>query len=181
MRKAWRKRKREQAAAAANAQYMATTTTWNPRSSLSSESDFERRESNASFVSSDYSHRGSVVYAGGYGGWDGGSSRPGTSSSVASSTDGRFPMSAYATGMINPAPAIRRPSVPNQIGIPSHQSFKVDNTAPQPLINSAGSYTHPSQRLSTSSASSSSFPFQSLTSPMPMMSNSQGGPFAFQR
>jgi hypothetical protein len=177
MRKAWRKKKREQAAAAANVQYMATTTTWNPRGSMSSGSEYERRESDASFVSgntSDYSsHRGSVSYASGYT-W-GDSSRPTTSSSVASSDERFVPLgNAYATGMINPAPAVRRPSAPSHMPIaPNMQGFKVDDTL-TPTAQNPYSHARPS-------SSHDQFSFQTLTSPMPMMAGPQAGQFAFQR
>jgi len=190
MRKQWRKKKRDQAAAAANAQYMATTHTWNPRQSISSsESEFDRRDSSTSnfSIGSDYnsSHRGSVVYGGGaYQTWTGGSSRPTTGSSVTSSTDGRFVSippahGAYAHGMINPSPAVRRPSAPGHMAIPPQaQMFRTDD---QPTPTQQNPYPRPPGSANANHAGQ--FPFQSLTTPMPMMAGSAGQPgqFAFQR
>jgi hypothetical protein len=200
MRKAWRKKKRDQAAAAANAQYMATTTTWNPRQSISSESDFDRRDSAVSSysVGTDYSsHRGSMVYSsGGYPAWHD-SSRPTTSSSVASSADGRFPIQGvqggYAHGMINTAPASRRPSAPTHMPMSSSNGFRLDgqptptqqNPFPYPGHMMQPSHSGHQQHQAPRSASQGQMGFGSLTAPMPvpMMAGGsvQGSQFAFQR
>jgi hypothetical protein len=122
------------------------------------------------------------VYGGGYQSWGGDSSRPTTGSSVASSTDGRFvpiPPShgAYAHGMINPSPAVRRPSAPGHMAIPPQtQAFRPEDHATPTQQNP---YPRPG-----SANPVAQFPFQSLTTPMPMMAGSatgQGGQFAFQR
>ena len=202
MRKAWRKKKRDQAAAAANAQYMATTTTWNPRQSISSsESDYDRRDSNVSAYSAgtaDYSsHRGSLVYSsGGYPAWHD-SSRPTTSSSVTSSADGRFPVSVqggYAHGMIGTVPAVRRPSAPNQMPMPSPNGFRFDdhptptqqNPFPHPGHPMHQTHpSHPHQHQAQRPMSQGQMAFGSLTAPMPMPmmagGGMQGSQFAFQR
>jgi len=201
MRKAWRKKKRDQAAASANAQYMATTTTWNPRQSISSsESDYDRRDSNVSAysVGTDYSsHRGSLVYSsGGYPPWHE-SSRPTTSSSVSSSADGRFPIQGvqggYAHGMINTAPAARRPSASGHMPMPASNGFRLEdhptptqqNPFPHPghgmHQGHPGHQQHPAQR----SAVQGQLGFGSLMAPMPMpmmaAGGIQGSQFAFQR
>lgn len=135
MRKQWRKRKREQAAAAANSQFTTggTNAQWGrPSIGSSSDSDFDaRRDSNASAFSSNSEYsRTSLVYAPGYS-WNGPAgpggpsssgegSRPNTSSSIASSADGRFPLASSTTYQMGPVP-LRRPSVPGHLQMsPAH-------------------------------------------------------------
>jgi len=196
MRKAWRKKKRDQAAVAANAQYMATTSTWNPRQSISSsESDYDRRDSaiSAYSVGTDYSsHRGSLVYSsGGYPGWHD-SSRPTTSSSVTSSADGRFPIGVqggYAHGMINTAPAQRRPSVPTHMSMPAANGYEHSMPPQQNSFPHPGHAMHPAHHYPAQQAqrpmSQGQLAFGSLTTPMPMPMMAGGGvpgtQFAFQR
>lgn len=169
MRKAWRKKKRDQTvAASASGQYPA----WQRESGDSSSgSDFERRPSTASM-----SERGSVSYPNAYG-YD---SRPTTSSSIASSAHGRsyFP-SQYSHHMLNAVPAaVRRPSAPGQIPMP--QQF------PQAFRPADGDHLTPTQQNPFPAIPRQAFPFQSLTSPMPVPmpagGNQQfGAQFAFQR
>ena len=177
MRRAWRKKKREQQAAAANAQYMAQTQTWNNRLSLtSSESEFDRRESHDSsiFGSSDMgSQRGTITsfpFS-----WD---SRPSTASSVDSTSDGRFgAISAYATDMINPAPALRRPSAPTHVPIPmTVPSFKMESLSSSTPTNGHHASISPFDVRPGSSGhiyGNASLP---MTNAVPV-----GGQFAFQR
>ena len=172
MRKQWRKKKREQAAAVANAQYMSANPNWQAtgRPSIASESDFDRRDSVASIFSttSDYDPRGSIVYPSNYS-WNpqADASRPNTSSSIASSADGRYAQ-GYSHGMINPA-QVRRPSVPGHLPLPpgpSPQTQVADHPTPtqqNPYPDRNGNYS-----------------FQTLTSPMPA-GQQYGSTFAFQR
>ena len=182
MRKAWRKKKREHAAAHANAQYMQSGQWGGPhRPSISaSESDFDRRDSTATIFSanSDYSHRGSLVYAPNYG-WAPDGSRPNTSSSMASSADGRFVPVPAAYHQMNPMP-IRRPSMPMPAPQAGQGFRQGEGDQPTPTQQ------HPFPARPGSSEGNASFPFQTLTSPMPMAAGTHsygggGNQFAFQR
>lgn len=158
MRKAWRKKKREATAAAANSQYLANAG-WN-RASLSSSSeseDYDRRPSSSSYMPSDYSY----------------DSRPNTASSVASSIG--YPSqvmndlaSRRGSGMIQPG------TLPMPMPQQAMTGFKFaegDHPTPTPQNPFAGT-TQPQ-------AVRNAFPFQTLTQPMPMPT--QYGQFAFQR
>ena len=210
MRKAWRKKKREHAASVANAHYMTANPNWQAnRPSISSESDFERRDSvisNFSTGTSEYaSHRGSIVYPQGYS-WghppahphDG--SRPNTSSSVATSAseaDMRYqPQGSapqYAHAMVNAVPGgSRRPSAPAHLSMqPSMHaqgqmqppSGQMTGLAP-PQMSSDGHLT-PTPQNTLPGGAPNHFGFPSLTQPMPMGQAVGGGQydsqFAFSR
>lgn len=153
MRKAWRKKKREAAAHAANSQYMNGDGSWQqPRASFSSssESDYDRRDSAISMFST--SERGSGSFYGvpttaatsySWGAGPSGNpaeSRPGTASSVASSVAGQYPMytqpgASYGqTTTLQPVPE-RRPSAPQHVLMPPVQSMgfaRTDGDHPTP-------------------------------------------------
>jgi hypothetical protein len=115
MRKSWRKKKREVTAGNGAAPGFAANAAWNRGSiSSSSEGDFDRRESGASMMT-DFSHRGSL-----YSSYGQDSSRPTTSSSVASSalSDGRPMTSGSAYG---PASTFVHPSYMQQLHIQQQQ------------------------------------------------------------
>ncbi|WVO15550.1 hypothetical protein L204_103210 [Cryptococcus depauperatus] len=159
MRKAWRKRKREAAAAHANAQYMVSAAAWQANqqrlsivsSSSSSESEWERRESNASVLSAGADPRGSVSYSSGGYPWGQPTqppvlsvdSRPTTAGSSVSSlsVDGRYiptppasaslPSTSYTFASPSAPPtsgagsvATRRPSAPQHLPLPSHNPME---------------------------------------------------------
>jgi hypothetical protein len=107
MRKSHKKKKKENAAAAANAQYAhhvqqaghPYAMPWTRGSITSSSGSDERRESNASYMTSDYSGRSSIYSA--YGMSD---SRPSTAGSMVSTGEVGMPgpgpaSAAYATAM----------------------------------------------------------------------------------
>ncbi len=175
MRKAWRKKKREQTAAVANGQFTnGGTTSWplGPSTDSSSGSDFDRRDSVMSLMTT--SDRGSM-YAPSYGYGD---SRPTTSSSVASSADARsYVPSQYSHHLLNAVPAaVRRPSAPGHMQMPQQ--------IPQGFRQAEGDHPTPTQQNPFPATQRQSFPFQTLTSPMPMAAggNQQfGAQFAFQR
>jgi len=178
MRKAWRKMKREQTASFSNGQYInGTTSAWPQRPSIdssSSGSESDHRDSTMSMLST--SDRGSVAYATLYGYGD---SRPTTSSSIASSADGRscFP-SQYSHHMLNAVPAaVRRPSAPGHLPMPEQ--------VPQGFRPAEGDHPTPTQQNPFLSATRQSYPFQTLTSPMPMPmpagGQQFGAQFAFQQ
>ncbi|WWD21336.1 hypothetical protein CI109_105820 [Kwoniella shandongensis] len=175
MRKAWRKKKREAAAMNANAQYGVTTSAWSQRPSIgsSSDSDWDRRDSTAS----DFSRRSSGPYPVGYAAapWSNGvESRPSTSSSIASSMDGRSyfhtahpnpnysmnPPQSYLNSVGNVAMQDgRRPSAPQHLPMPSHNPMidgfrQPEGDHPTPTANNP----FPQQRHG--------YPFATLTSPM---------------
>ncbi|KAK8844008.1 hypothetical protein IAR55_006801 [Kwoniella newhampshirensis] len=141
MRKAWRKKKRELAAISANSQFGGNAPGWSQRASIgssSTDSDWDRRDSAASMMSatSGFSHRPSGSYPVGYPApsWSNGAeSRPSTSSSIASSADGRsyfhpvqpnYSMSIaqppYLSNVGNMAASARRASAPQHLPMPSH-------------------------------------------------------------
>lgn len=174
MRKAWRKRKREQTTAVGNGQHAAgAPSAWPHRHSIdsSSGSDFDRRDSVMSMMSS--SDR-SIAYAPSYSYAE---SRPTTSSSIASSADGRPYMSSqYSDHALSSVPvAVRRPSAPGHLPMPQQM--------PQGFQQADGDYPTPTQANPFPSEGRQSFPFQTLTSPMPMSAGGQqfGAQFAFQR
>ncbi|ORX39227.1 hypothetical protein BD324DRAFT_618896 [Kockovaella imperatae] len=175
MRKQWRKKKRDQAAAVANAQYMSANPSWqaNGRPSIANESDFDRRDSVASIFSSasEYdTHRGSLSYPN-YSWPPADSSRPNTSSSVASTADGRQFVQGYNHSMLNAVPVNRRASVP------SHMALPPGPTAQSQLPH--GDHPTPTQQNPYADRADTTF-FQTLTSPMPA-GTQFGQTFAFQR
>jgi hypothetical protein len=171
MRKAWRKKKREAAAAAANAQYAAG---WNRASLASSscESDYDRRDSTTSLMSSSSEYPLSAYS------WD---SRPTTSSSVASSVDSRGYVQSYSQpyGMMNGNSSVsRRDSAPQHIPLPvqqPQQGFRL-NDGDHPTPTPQNPFPGPARQ--------NAFPFQALTQPMPVQAGANpgyAGQFAFQR
>lgn len=195
MRKAWRKKKREAAASSANgAQY--TGSSWG-RSSMSSESDVDRRESTSSVMSTTSGHYPAATSSG-YS-YD---SRPNTSSSVASTSDGRYypqqtnvPPFGYGQ-TIPPSSTMpfsasslqaRRESAPQHMPMPTHpMGFRQNDdgitpTAQNPYPSTMSMYhTQPPahQYPATVRPGTGGFPFQTLTAPVPQSVTSQ---FAFQR
>ncbi|WVQ93153.1 hypothetical protein IAU59_000217 [Kwoniella sp. CBS 9459] len=192
MRKAWRKKKRESAAAAANAQYMANAAAWTQRTSMSSasgESDWDRRDSSASMMSaSDFGHRSSQSYPTGYAPWSAGAeSRPSTSSSSMSSIDGRsyypaapqqqaygiHPHHAHPHAYVNPlipgmgaananAANVRRLSAPQHVSMPAPFDTFRQAEGDHPTPTAQNPFPQPQGGQSHRAG----FPFATLTSPM---------------
>ncbi|WVF65482.1 hypothetical protein IAT40_000210 [Kwoniella sp. CBS 6097] len=191
MRKAWRKKKREAAAATANAQYMASAAAWTQRTSMSSasgESDWDRRDSSVSMMSaSDFGHRSSQSYPAGYAPWSAGAeSRPSTSSSSISSIDGRgyypAPPQQQAYGVhphahphsyVNPlipgmgvpganAANVRRLSAPQHLSMPAPLDGFRQPEGDHPTPTAQNPFPQPQAGQSHRAG----FPFATLTSPM---------------
>ncbi|OCF35627.1 hypothetical protein I316_02682 [Kwoniella heveanensis BCC8398] len=205
MRKAWRKKKRESAAAVANAQYMASAAAWTQRTSMSSasgESDWDRRDSSASMMSaSDFGHRSSQSYPAGYAPWSAGAeSRPSTSSSSISSIDGRSyypaPPQQQVYGVhphthphsyVNPlipgigavganAANVRRLSAPQHLSMPA----PLDGFRQPEGDHPTPTAQNPFPQSQGGQSHRAGFPFATLTSPMsaqalPMGSSGQSG------
>ena len=173
MRKAWRKKKREQTNTEPDAQYIHGVTPWPNRGSIDSSmgSDFDRRNSVMSVMSS--SDRGSAYVPHAYG-----EARPTTASSIASSVEGRsyFPGTQYSHHPLNAVPAaVRRPSAPGHVSLPTQ--------IPQGFRQVDGDYPTPTPQNPYTAFARQGYPFQTLTSPMPMAAggNQQfGAQFAFQ-
>lgn len=200
LRKAFRKRKREQAAAMANANASAQYVAWT-RGSVSSESDYSRRDSFASAPR--YS-----VDAGMY------DSRPNTAGSTVSSVSSGYghsisngPSSGASAaslhydypqaqlqqqqanaGMIN----VRRDSAPQHIPLPSQpMGFRAALDGPTPTQQNpfpTSSASMPALNVHTNRqqappGAAGGFPFQALTQPMPGPGQMVQGyqQFAFQR
>lgn len=208
MRKAWRKKKREAANAHSSGQNGQFGGSWN-RGSISSSSDYDRRDSTSSALSSASDMYGYPLSN--YGSWD---SRPNTASSTASSIDPRAPFSSTSYAPYGGAASlpgtsagpvglgmgpgvdlnsIRRGSAPQHIPMPAFpqglDGFRPndgDHPTPTPQNPFAGQL----RPNGPQAAAGASFPFQALTQPMStlamgpgpnQMYAAGGGQFAFQR
>jgi hypothetical protein len=193
MRKAWRKKKRDANSQASHGQ----SGNWS-RNSISSGSEFDRRESMVSNMSTslDRYQPATSLYR------TANDSRPNTGSSVASSSDGRsyFPhqmnVPPFGYGQVQslgPGASLqaRRDSAPQHVSMPYQvhpAGFRQNDEGATPTTQNPFPFAqhqphaqHQPQHVLSMQPGTGGFPFQALTAPVPLVNGPQHGQFAFQR